>query len=391
MDEKILANLTISEQINNDNFHTKEILEIDGKEQTVYILIPPILVVAAEELAKAFAARLGEKIAEEVFKNGLTGNNKAFEEEVTKQLAALNEKIEILINYIYTELPDLVRQQFSKEILHQKYIELETDLTIMRGAIATLEKAKKITIDDIDAARRASEQIAKTGEHLLRNGPEWHAAGLHSMSGLISIHARLGSIDKKYFAPLGVYANQYAHIIAPMLDPLNPKSAVAILDSLKAQFIYAENIIKDITNSSTFLFVIFDGYHEFTQPDGSVAYEKVWVGFKAWLSKDANGKWEGDWADSGAKVLKAPVPPEAFGWTVFEWLKEKDQIPTGHFDKDARWYYFGVAKNKVNEAQNATQILPAKIGELTNTINALQSLQMCCGKLKSLENIQKVN
>ncbi|HRI05283.1 MAG TPA: hypothetical protein PLL77_16215, partial [Pyrinomonadaceae bacterium] len=182
----------------------------------------PIVYAAAEELAKGIGSKLGEAIGQELA-DALFGSdddaNAQFQAEVLQRLTRIEAKLDQIINFLRTELPELVRGIVKDELISAEKIDLVTASTSVGAIIAQWRSGDRPTESQLDLLEKAGLDAARAGERLLLRGQACHLAGTHGLASLMSACARLGKRRKSSLRSLGFYAKRYAALIQGWIDP----------------------------------------------------------------------------------------------------------------------------------------------------------------------------
>ena len=179
----------------------------------------------AQGIGSAFGAAVGGPIGgfvAEAFVSALLGNGQdqaaAMHKEIINHLKAIEHKLDLFIDFVKSELPEIIRNIVNDELLKQIKIELDAHTATAAQVLAIVNHQK--ILDDASKTILAGVtlSLSELGIRLLKNGKEYVLGALHAYSMALACYHVLVKYDKTYINGLALMSGQYSQLLRPMLD-----------------------------------------------------------------------------------------------------------------------------------------------------------------------------
>lgn len=351
----------------------------------------PILQVGAEELAKAFGSSVGSGLGQ-AFLDAILGKSNQdaqFQHEVIQRLERIEQKLDSLIAFIRSELPELIQTLLREEFVEADRIALQTSRSQVADAIAQVPANGTPDADQIALLEQAAINAANCGERLLRRGPACYMAGIHALAAMISAYSRIARVKPKKLKSLASRAQTFAELTKPWVDPALPTSFPSLLAAYTSKLAEAERVIATLPANQLVSITspITWGAPGAIVPPGSATF-----GYWGSFSRDGSGNILGifHYANEVKQIqpaLEDPVDPNVFaarvGLTTHFWWQAPVLKPSEGNPNQA-----GAAFDKafavLTSASTQVSKNPQKIAEFDLAINALRDFVQSCHSLTAL-------
>lgn len=157
-----------------------------------------LLLLAAEEMAKAFGAHLGEGLSQALI-DSLFGkkDDTAFQAEVIARLTRIETKLDDLIRYLKRDFPEVVRKIVDEGHAEATRKQLNTSSAEVAGELSNFRSRR--TPETANQLRTSAIAAAKLGHQLLQYGPASYSSGIHAGGTLLSAMSELMRFDKEKY------------------------------------------------------------------------------------------------------------------------------------------------------------------------------------------------
>ena len=194
----------------------------------------PVLQEGAEAAARAMGEAFGGAIGGAVV-DALLGKSgpSAFEANVMSTLNRIDTKLDQVLTFIYTKLPEVVTTAVKKEIITASIHELKSNLTVLQAELAPFQGTTvKPSEHDMSRVLDGAKDCFRLGEQILRYGQEWYLAGIHAFCAGYAGYVYVSRYRVAYKASLEVYAQKYVELMAPWVQKDSP-DGLSFTDVLK--------------------------------------------------------------------------------------------------------------------------------------------------------------
>jgi hypothetical protein len=184
-----------------------------------------ILQKGAESLATSLGSTIGSGLGQ-AFLDALLGKSAAddaFKTEVMAALGRIEARLDEILDYLYKQLPAVIRRQVDSALIDQERRELKAKLVTVDGLLRTLRLLDR----DPNAAElglliQAGNSSLEMGIRLMQNGQEWYAAGLHAYTSGFAAYTKVVQHVPEFGAALATYSREYLQLITPWLSTGSP-------------------------------------------------------------------------------------------------------------------------------------------------------------------------
>lgn len=202
-------------------------------------------------LENAIGAKLGELFLDALL--GLEDKDAVFRTEVIARLDRIEKKLDDVLRFIYTELPDLVARKLSDEIKAQNFAAIRSwsiHVQAEVNAIAALRReGNEPTLEELRPLVDAANACLRMGHQIIGEGPEWYLAGIHAFTAGLAGYARVNQKAPFRQVALATFASEYHKIVNPWIDSnaKHGKNLHALQKKLEEELLLSQEVIPPIT------------------------------------------------------------------------------------------------------------------------------------------------